>query len=174
MRQLGHRALSLARGRSGRSGGFTLIELLVVISIIAILSFTVVTNLTSARTKARDAKRTSDMTEISKALQLYIANGNPAAAISAITGTASARFNTLVGSTGPLVANGYIPATASVQDPLNVAPHVYEFKNTTVTAGTFSNYALCAQLENPATGTNWFVDVDGSPSLQANDNACQP
>ncbi|MSU45518.1 MAG: prepilin-type N-terminal cleavage/methylation domain-containing protein [Candidatus Zambryskibacteria bacterium] len=51
--------------------GFTLIELLVVISIISILSSVVLANLSSARAKARDAKRQSDLTQLRVALEFY-------------------------------------------------------------------------------------------------------
>ena len=51
--------------------GFTLIELLVVISIIGILATLVMANLNSARSRARDAERKSDMRNISTALRLY-------------------------------------------------------------------------------------------------------
>lgn len=51
--------------------GFTLIELLVVIAIIGILSSVVLASLNSARAKARDAKRMSDLKSIETALNLY-------------------------------------------------------------------------------------------------------
>lgn len=51
--------------------GFTLIELLVVIAIIAILSSIVITNLTSSKAKARDAKRVSDVSQIQLAIEQY-------------------------------------------------------------------------------------------------------
>ncbi|MEI7765352.1 MAG: prepilin-type N-terminal cleavage/methylation domain-containing protein [bacterium] len=52
--------------------GFTLIELLVVISIISLLSSIVIVSLSDARAKARDAVRMSNISEISKAIELYI------------------------------------------------------------------------------------------------------
>ncbi|MDD3284072.1 MAG: prepilin-type N-terminal cleavage/methylation domain-containing protein [Patescibacteria group bacterium] len=51
--------------------GFTLIELLVVIAIIGLLSTLAVFSLNSARTKARDAKRISDMKMLSTAMEMY-------------------------------------------------------------------------------------------------------
>jgi len=50
---------------------FTLIELLVVIAIIGSLASVVVVNVGSARAKARDAKRISDMKAIQTALEMY-------------------------------------------------------------------------------------------------------
>jgi prepilin-type N-terminal cleavage/methylation domain-containing protein len=51
--------------------GFTLIELLVVIAIIGILSSVVLASLATARQKARDATRISDIKNIQLALELY-------------------------------------------------------------------------------------------------------
>ncbi|MCK9352427.1 MAG: type II secretion system protein [Candidatus Paceibacterota bacterium] len=53
------------------SKGFTLIELLTVIAIIGLLSAIVVTSLTSARLKARDARRLNDVMQVKMALDLY-------------------------------------------------------------------------------------------------------
>jgi len=55
--------------------GFTLIELLVVIAIIGILASIVLVSLTSARAKGRDARRVSELKEISKLIAL---NADPA------------------------------------------------------------------------------------------------
>ena len=57
--------------RKNLNKGFTLIELLVVISIIGLLSSVVLASLNSARAKARDARRFSDMRQIQLALELY-------------------------------------------------------------------------------------------------------
>jgi len=54
-----------------RTKGFTLIELLVVIAIISILSSVVLASLGTARQKARDATRVSDLKNLQLALELY-------------------------------------------------------------------------------------------------------
>ncbi len=51
--------------------GFTLIELLVVIAIIGLLSSIVFASLNTARLKARDTRRMSDLHQIQLALNLY-------------------------------------------------------------------------------------------------------
>ncbi len=61
----------IAKLRNLQSLGFTLIELLIVIAIIGILAGLIMTNLTGARERARDARRKSDLDEISKSLRLY-------------------------------------------------------------------------------------------------------
>jgi type II secretion system protein G len=54
-----------------RVTGFTLIELLVVIVIIGILATLATVTLSSARSKARDARRVSDVKQIQTALELW-------------------------------------------------------------------------------------------------------
>lgn len=54
-----------------KSKGFTLIELLVVVAIIGVLATIVLSSLSEARARARDAKRKSDLAQIGNALQIW-------------------------------------------------------------------------------------------------------
>ncbi len=54
--------------------GFTLVELLVVIAIIGLLSTIGVVSLNSARAKARDAKRLSDIRQLASIMELYFSS----------------------------------------------------------------------------------------------------
>jgi type II secretion system protein G len=72
--------------------GFTLIELIVVIAIIGLLSTLAVVALGSARTKARDAKRLSDIKQVQSALEIYYSDNAkyPTAVESVVLGTGGA------------------------------------------------------------------------------------
>ena len=59
---------------SKTKAAFTLIELLVVIAIIGILSTLSMVSLGSARQKARDTRRVSDIRQIQTALEMYAIN----------------------------------------------------------------------------------------------------
>ncbi len=56
--------------------GFNLIELLVVISVIALIASAALLLINSSRTKSRDARRVSDVKQLSSALDLYYSNCN--------------------------------------------------------------------------------------------------
>jgi len=54
-----------------KNKGFTLIEMLIVIAIIGILSSVILVGLGSARAKARDSRRISDIRQIQNGLEIY-------------------------------------------------------------------------------------------------------
>lgn len=112
--------------------GFTLIELLVVVSLIGILATLVVANMNSARERARDATRKSDLRNIQTALRLYY-NDNvgyaPLAEMTAAWGGAWAK-------------NGVTYMNLLPKDPLSPAQdYVYTFVDS-------DDYLLSACLEN--------------------------
>jgi len=69
--------------------GFTLIELLVVIAIIGLLSTLAVVSLNSARGKARDAKKISDVKAIQTAMEMYKSDSSNNVATTATTSLAA-------------------------------------------------------------------------------------
>lgn len=105
--------------------GFTLIELLVVIAIIGVLATIVLVSLNTARQKARDARRESDMHQFSLAMEMYYdSNG-------------SQYFQ----STGvPTALGTFMPAVPS--DP---GSNTYSWGSN---AASNQKYMMCATLEN--------------------------
>jgi prepilin-type N-terminal cleavage/methylation domain-containing protein len=61
-----------------KTKGFTLIELLVVIAIIGLLASIVLVSLNTARQKARDSRRLTDIRQVALALELYADSNNSA------------------------------------------------------------------------------------------------
>ncbi len=131
-----------------RKKGFTLIELLVVIAIIGILATVVLVSLNSARAKARDTRRLSDLRQTALALEMY-ANDNSGLYPVSATCT-NATFETMANT---LVTGGYLSAVP--QDPTDVAPNQYYY------GATSSNYILKATLEN-ANNDAFDSDIDST------------
>jgi len=124
--------------------GFTLIELLVVIGIIGLLSTLAVVALGSARQKARDSKRLSDIKQVQTALELYFTDTNSYPSGSYTLGTDATcltgdGFTTGSGCTGATTTYmGLIPS-----DPQS-GTYDYEYS---AASGTPTTYVLTTYLE---------------------------
>ncbi|HET7098809.1 MAG TPA: prepilin-type N-terminal cleavage/methylation domain-containing protein [Patescibacteria group bacterium] len=140
--------------------GFTLIELLVVISIIGILATLISANLNSARSRARDAQRKSDLRSIETALRLYYNDtgsyptNNVSGEIMGNAGGAKVDW----GSVWAVGGTTYISKLP--KDPLDGQLYKYEANSATDT------YTLSACLENKSDASG-VVTADASwcPSL---------
>ncbi len=117
--------------------GFTLIELLVVIAIIGILSTMAVIALGSARKKARDGKRQSDLKILQTAVEMYIADNDavPVPTIAANDGWDGAANSLAV------LLNDYLTGGMPVDPSGTARDWIYCFNNTNGT------YMVATSLE---------------------------
>jgi len=161
--------------------GFTLIELLVVIAIIALLSSVVFASISSARTKARDARRKMDLKQIHTALEMLYIDTNSYIDTNEICSDFSTGCSGCgcggetahdYGNWSPSDSNLYkalVPDYMSVLpiDPVNTAAHYYMFEPNCGSQGNCSapnmsiccEYVLRVQLES---GGNWYDDSFGT------------
>lgn len=131
-----------------RRRGFTLIELLVVIAIIGLLSTLAVVALSSAREKARDAKRVADVKSIQSSLELY---ANQVGGYPSVGDTAEAIAGKCMSSGGGIGAECSSGTTYLAKIPANPSPGgiVYTYVGTGCTGDpkVCTDYELVFQLE---------------------------
>ena len=142
-----------------KSKGFTLIELLVVIAIIGLLSTLAVVALGSAREKARDSKRLSDLKQMQSALELHYTEKNayPTQAESAALGEGNYSCLNVDGFGATGCANAF-----TAQIPVDPGSGVYQY-----TSVDGSTYAIGATLEGDIGGLA-AGSITASPSGIAN------
>lgn len=120
--------------------GFTLIELLVVISIIGILATLVTANLNSARSRARDAERKSDLKNISTALRIYYND--------------KAGYPTTLSFGAPLISGSTTYMEKVPDDPLTEQNYNYTSSDT-------DTFVLSACLENASDANCQNLTISG-------------
>jgi type II secretion system protein G len=147
---------------------FTLIEMLVVISIIGILATLVAANLNSARSRARDAQRKSDIKNLQTAMRLYYndfgtypgasGGGNILGCGSATPPTSLCSWN----SAWSINDGDTVYMSALPRDPLSpTQSYRYTFVNS-------DDYTLSACLENKSdTNAVEELDLDWCPTGKA-------
>ena len=165
-----------------KNKGFTLIELLVVIAIIGVLSSIVLASLNSARKKARDTRRITDLKQIQLALELYFdgqSNQYPAASATCtgVPTTGAGENNGLQ----DLVIQGYIPQIS--RDPLSNSGTPICYKYAALTSGPRITYHLGALIEeatnavltgdkDQAVTAGWTNDFNGTSAGAVNNRDC--
>ncbi len=151
MKKLRNKNKSNFAKTTAENAGFTLIELLVVIAIIGLLASVVLLALNGARAKARDAKRISDMTQMSSAMELYFNDQT-----SYPTASSNVQLNSLTSVVAmaptyigqlpiaPTPADGNCSSTANTP-----GANGYEFiANSAVGGGQTAGYAITFCLGN--------------------------
>ncbi len=144
---------------SRKEKGFTLIELLVVIAIIGILAGIVLVSLGGARTSARDARRQSDIRQITTAQELFYND--------TVAYVASATMPTAIGT--------YLVTVP--RDPGTGAP-AYQWRDNSAATGDYCVFALLeasgaaanihyAFLGGPGGVTKKDIDTDGTDGISA-------
>ncbi len=144
-----------------RKRGFTLIELLVVVAIIGLLSSVVLASLSSARAKARDAKRKLDIKQLEKALEF---NYDKYGAYTQIENMCSDTSYGGLGGCGAAGGSGDWDANSDMRDlvtdgfmsvlpkdPINNVTYRYTYEPLNAGEAGFvaagQGYDLCAPLE---------------------------
>lgn len=144
-----------------RGAGFTLVEILLVISLIAILAVIVLTGLNLASSKARDAKRITDLKTIASALEFYYDDtGHYPIAIGQVTTCGQAGASWIPDGSNFSWGNKYI--SKMPRDPAENCSgsnqHTYTYQS------DGSTYDLTTTLENPSppSTTNQTFAYNGS------------
>lgn len=156
--------------RTPHRRGFTLIELLLVVSLIGLLASIILTSLTNARAKARDAQRIGNLKQIANAISLY-ADQN-----TSMSGCASLHSDILT-CTGPFTVSNikdptYVDSThpgACGTNPSGVCQFSISKPNGTIGAPATQNWVVCTYLES---GTGQPLSISSATSTPFSTNAC--
>lgn len=121
--------------------GFTLVELLIVIAILTILSTLGVSNFQTARLKARDVSRKTDLQTIAKSLEAYINDHRVYPSSSADGQIVCQPPGTVCAWGEPFTYGNTIYASELPSDSVDSQSYIYSSNGT--------SYTLYAKLENP-------------------------
>lgn len=139
--------------------GFTLIELLVVIAVIGMLASIVLVSLGPAREKARDARRKSDIRQVSLAMELCFDD--------TACGAREQYLSTTAGANGVTAIGEYMDPLP--KDPSDSSPQQYTWISN---SADLTKFCVFTKLENEDTyiaasnkGTNFSIGVTAPSAL---------
>jgi len=144
--------------------GFTLIELLVVIAIIGMLSSIVLVSLAPARRKSRDAKRQSDIRQISLAMEMCSDDAacSTVGSYPAITASLGRLTTAAIGTYMPTIPGdpgGGSSTACATDDVLELVAGTY----CALASSAGSEYCIYAKLSDG----NWFTASEKGASTMA-------
>jgi len=135
--------------------GFTLIELLVVIAIIGMLSSVVLASLNTARERSRDARRLSDLNQITKALELYYGDNDQYPPRQAYSGTSGGSITNWYNS----LASDLSPYLSPLPDDPNGPSDSWRWYYDADSGDNYQTYGMMIPLET--SGHDDLEDNDG-------------
>ncbi len=162
---------------SNKKGGFTLIELMVVIAIIALMSTIVLSALTTAKARSRNAKRLQIVKQYANALELYRSDNGGYPNYSSPyclgeVGVGVCKFNIIDGSAALNSSlTKYIPGPPAMTDNVNNSASYhglvyYNCSSTTCPAGATNGYEVDWYMEgiNQSCGGGSNFGVTNDPT----------
>lgn len=152
-----HLALPLQKSYRAKTG-FTLVELIVVITILAILGTIGFISLRGYASTARDTSRTSDISNISKGLEVLLTKGSsiPQPDANLITITASGATVGYQGYAGPKTLS-MIGMGGKSQDPLDNQYYTY---STNLAQSKYQILGLLEDSGNPSLALSNIPGID--------------
>ncbi len=127
-----------------------MIELLVVIAVIGLLATIVLVSLDSARKKARDARRASEIRNIGTALEVYFLNRNPG-----VYPTAGLSTTGIPGTVGTALAGDNLMTSPLPDDPITTRH--YNWAN-----NSGSNQVYCIYVLDEADANYFLAGPNGA------------
>jgi general secretion pathway protein G len=143
--------------KNKNQAGFTLIELLVVLAIIGVLAVLILTNLATARAKARDAQRKSDVKHLGDAVEMWAEdNGATYPDADGNAGTTSVLAIPTSVLQATVVADGkYIKKMPA--DPQTGKNYLY--------GSNGNDFEIWAKMEASANDQDWYVVTSGFSAI---------
>ncbi len=149
-----------------KNQGFTLIELLVVLAIIGILAVLILTNLATARAKARDAQRKSDLKHLADAIEMYAEDNGYSYPLAETAQTLEEVTDSVAITSVIEAGNGKYIKKRPVDPRESATDTIHRYKYATDSTG--SEFELWAKMEVGKTDNDWFLVTSSYSEIKTN------